>query len=79
MKGIEMVECLECGDKFDKDNAPMCEAYDDGETKCFDVRMCEGCAEYEADPDTGSDNLCARCQYEWEQEKRDREWDYRNA
>jgi hypothetical protein len=23
-----MVECLECGDKFDKDNAPLCEAYD---------------------------------------------------
>ena len=74
-----MVECLECGNKFDKDNAPLCEAYDDGETKCFDVRMCESCSENEADPETGLDYLCANCQSDWEQESRDRDWDYWHA
>ena len=72
-----MVECLECGNKFDKDNVPMCEAYDDNETKCLDVRLCEGCEENEV-VERLSD-LCDRCEREWEQERRDREWDYWHA
>jgi hypothetical protein len=74
-----MVECIQCGDKFDKDNAPLCEAYEDNETKCIDVRMCEGCKEEEADSESLYDHLCTSCSYEVEQERRDQEWDYWHA
>lgn len=73
-----LAECLECGYEFDEDNAPECGAYDDGE-KCISVRMCESCEQSEVDSESGLDYLCSDCLYEAEQERRDLEWDYRNA
>ena len=71
-----MLECINCGEAYDENNAPLCAGYDDGVTKCVDVRMCEGCEENEAQ---SGDDLCERCEREWAQERADREWDYWHA
>ena len=71
-----MLECINCGNEYDGESVPFCEAYDDNKTKCVDVRLCEGCEENEI---SSGDEFCYRCEREWAQERADREWDYWHA